>query len=183
MNNMTRHTITTLLAGVGFLTTALTANAAYYPAVGDLFYNGAYHLDSYMGWSPVGPFSVSKPSYEHDLWVHDSNFFITTCTSFSNLPSAYDDCNTAGIFDPNGPVFSFGTFNAKAISSANIYFGGWNFTSHGTATTSPFNLQGQENENRCLGIPSNLCMFSTQTHNLIAGWYMNWGGAPTLLGF
>lgn len=105
MNNTTKHMIATFLAGAGLLATALTANAAYHPGVGDLFYNGAYHIDSYMGWSPVGPFSVSEPGYEHDLWVHDSNFFITTCTSFSNLPNAYDDCNTAGIFDPNGPVF------------------------------------------------------------------------------
>lgn len=157
------------------------SEAAYYPDNGDLFYNGAYYLDSYMRWSPVGPFSVSSPGYEHDLWVHDSSFFTTTCTSFSNLPDAYDDCPTAGIADPSGPVFSFGSFSASAIRSSVYYFGGWFFSSHGTATSSPFNLQGQENRNVCAGLPAIWCMYSTQTQNLISGWYMNWGGAPSVV--
>ncbi|MFZ5652985.1 MAG: hypothetical protein ACOY42_01080 [Pseudomonadota bacterium] len=157
------------------------AHAAYYPNEGDLYYNGAFYLDSYFRWSATGPFSVVDPGYEHDLWVHDPNFFTSTCTTYTNLPDGYNDCPTAGTGDPNGPVFSFGSFDALAIASGTIYFGAWAFTTHGVAGYTPFNLQGQENQNLCLGLPTIWCMYSTQTKNLITGWYMVWGGYPSFV--
>lgn len=177
---MPRFSIALLVA----MLSASTAQAAYYPSTGDLYYDGAFYLDSYFAWeSAPGPFSVSDPGYEHDLWVHNNQFFNSTCTSFTNMPDGYDDCPTAGVADPNGPVFSFGTFDATALSSS-TYMGGWSFSTHMvSAPTSGFSLQGQENENRCFGIPTIWCMFSTQTQNLITGWYMNWGGTPSYIFF
>jgi len=174
-------TVALLLAMLG----SWPAQAAYYPAAGDLYYDGAFYLDSYFAWGATpGPFSVSDPGYEHDLWVHNNQFFNSTCTAFTNMPDGYDDCPTAGVGDPNGPVFSFGTFDATALSGSSAYFGGWNFSTHMVAApTSPFNLQGQENENRCFGLPTIWCMFSTQTRDLITGWYMNWGGTPSYILF
>ncbi|MEX2964421.1 hypothetical protein [Microbulbifer sp. TYP-18] len=156
-------------------------HASYYPSRGDLYYDGRFYMDSYFLWDTSGPWSVSDPGYEHDLNVRDKNFFTSTCITATNLPDGYDDCPTAGILDPNGPVFSFGSFDAKKINSGSVYFGAWQFSSHGSATTSPFILMGQENENRCFGIPTIWCMFSTQTKQLITGWNMNWGGYPTVL--
>jgi len=137
-----------------------------------------------MKWSSPGPWTntiYNKAGYEHDLWVQDPNFFTTTCTSMTNLPDAYDDCPTAGVADPNGPVFSFGSFDATKITANTEYFGAWTFTNHGTASTSPFKLQGQENENVCWGYENIWCRYALRTKDLITGWYMYWTGTPTTI--
>lgn len=162
---------------------SLTASATFYPNQGDIYYNGLFYKDSYFLFAaPV--WSVTSPGYEHDLWVHNNQYFPSTCTSMTNLPNAYDDCPTAGTLDPNGPVFSFGTFNANNIVAHNWYFGAWQWTQHNPAiTTTGFNLQGQENKNNCFGIPTIWCMFATQTQNLVTGWLMVWGGTPSIITF
>lgn len=167
-----------LAAGCGF---ALPATANYYPDHGDFYYNGLFYLDSYFYWGSAGPWSVSNPGYEHDLWVHDPLFFPSTCVSYTNLPSGYNDCPTAGVLDPSGPVFSFGSFDADSVSNNTWYWGAWTFPAHGFPSTSGFNLQGQENRNVCLGIPTIWCMFSTQTENLLTGLYLVWLGTPTIV--
>lgn len=169
------------LGALAAIASSTTVNAAYYPNMGDLYYDGQYYMDSWFVWSSPGPWSVESPGYEHDLHVHDTNFFASTCISATTMPDGYDDCPTAGVLDPDGPVFSFGTFNANSLAANAAYWGGWQWTSHGSASTSPFTLFGQENENVCLGIPTIWCMYSTQTERLISGWYMNWLGAPTIL--
>lgn len=156
-----------------------TANAAYYPSSGDFYYNGVAYLDSYIRWQSPGPWSISKPAYEHDLNVHSLGYFPGTCTTFTNLPSGYDDCPTAGRMDPAGTkVFSFGSFAAKSIAKGTWYFGGWTFSAHGNVASAPFTLKGQENENRCIGLPTIWCMFSTRTRILLSGYVLNWGGYP-----
>jgi len=158
------------------------AFSAYYPSEGGLYYNGQYYLDAYLKWSSPGPWSVSKPGYEHDLRVHDTQFFTSTCVTWTNLPASYDDCPTAGLLDFNGPVFSFGSFDAKKIVANQIYYGAWWFSSHGTASYSPFTLYGQENKNICPLSPNSIwCMLATQTKTLLSGYYMNWGGYPSRL--
>ena len=172
----TTNIIFTLLLILG----SAAVNATYYPSAGWLYYNGQFYLASYMLWDSPGPWTSPEPGYEHDLHVHDPNFFTSQCTTFSNLPDSYDDCPTAGIFDPNGPVFSFGSFDAELITANNWYFGAWQFTSHGSAASSPFTLIGQENESRCpFGLESIWCMFSNNSQPLLSGLYMNWGGYPT----
>jgi len=157
-----------------------TVFSAYYPSEGGLYYNGRYYLDTYLKWNSPGPWAVSEPGYEHDLHIHDPNFFTSSCVTWTNLPDSYDDCPTAGIFDPNGPVFSFGTYDAKKIVANQIYLGAWGFTSHGTAASSRFTIIGQENENVCPFSPNFIwCMFSTNSMRLKEGFYLNWLGWPT----
>lgn len=159
------------------------ANATYYPTEGDLYYNGRYYMNSYFLWG-VPTWSVSNPGYEHDLWIHNNRYFTSTCTTMTNLPDGYDDCPTAGIGDVNGPVFSFGTYDANRISANSWYFGSWSWTSHDTSiAVTGFNLQGQENRNICGGIKSIWCMQSTQTRNLVYGYLMAWLGSPSIISF
>ncbi len=160
-----------------------TASATFYPTTGDLYYNGYYYMNSYFLWG-VPTWSISSPGYEHDLWVHNNNYFTSTCTTMTNLPDSYDDCATAGLGDVNGPVFSFGTYDANRITANYYYFGAWSWTSHDTSvSTTGFNLQGQENRNICGVLKSIWCMQATQTRNLISGYSMNWGGFPTTILF
>lgn len=181
MFNMTKIAVL-----VGIFTFAISnyAGATYYPNDGDLYYDGAYYMDSYFRWNSPGPWNTSNPGYEHDLWVHEPSFFTSTCTTWSNMPDFYDDCPTAGVLDPNGPVFSFGTYSADELLANVFYFGAWGWTSHATPLlTSGFNLQGQENRNACFGIPTPWCMFSERTQNLITGWQLFFGGVPTVIFF
>lgn len=158
-------------------------NANYYPTQGDLYYNGRYYMNSYFLWG-VPTWSISNPGYEHDLWVHNNRYFTSTCTTMTNLPDSYDDCPTAGISDANGPVFSFGTYNANKISANYWYFDSWSWTSRDTSiSVTSFNLQGQENKNICGGIKSISCMKSVQTKNLISGYSMVWLGRPAIVIF
>jgi hypothetical protein len=76
------------------------ASAAYYPSSGYLYYAGAYYAESSLQWSSPGPWASGQPGYEHDLSLNDTYF--NSCTSYTNLPNAYDDCPTAGVADPPG---------------------------------------------------------------------------------
>jgi hypothetical protein len=159
------------------------AIADYYPSAGTLYYHGFTYMSSSMRWSSPGPWSSpaqGTPGYEHDLYVEDSNYF-PYCSSVTNLPVGYDDCPTAGVSEPNGMVFSFGSFDATQIQANKVYTGTWTFGGWGPVTQSYFELQGQENESRCPGgFNSIWCRFSLRTHLLLAG-NLNWGGAPTTL--
>lgn len=161
----------------------LKTSADFYPTQGDLYYNGKYYMNSFFRWgAPV--WSVSNPGYEHDLWIHNSRYFTSSCTTMSNLPDGYDDCLTAGVGDAQGPVFSFGTYSANNISADTWYFGAWSWSTRDTSMASTgFSLLAQENKNICGGIKSILCMKSTQTRNLISGYSMNWLGIPSWIVF
>lgn len=159
------------------------ASATFYPTQGSLYYNGGYYMNAMFLWG-VPVWSVANPGYEHDLWIHNPRFFTSTCTTMTNLPDGYDDCPTAGIADPSGPVFSFGTYSANRINANHWYIGAWSWTSHDSSMAqTSFTLQGQENTNICGGVKSIWCMNATQTSNLISGYYMNWGGYPSIIVF
>lgn len=166
---------------------SLPAYGAFYPDFGSLSYNGGLYLSSYMVWSSPGPWADPEPGYEHDLWVHSYDYFLTippvSCTTVTNLPDGYNDCPTGGIQDPNGPVFSFGSFDAELIAGNTYYFGSWTFLAHGSLPYVPFTLQGQQNHSICTcGLESIACMASIPpTQNLLNGWYMVWGGYPSTI--
>lgn len=152
------------------------------PDNGAPHYNGRCYLGSWFKWSDPPVWEGESPGYEHDLNVQDPNFFTSTCTSYSTLPDSYDDCPTAGFLDLDGPVFSFGTFDATRIRENSWYYGGWLFSSHGNAWYSPFKLQGQENESKCPSfIKTKWCMLAVDTDDLIEGAYLVWGGYPSWL--
>ena len=120
------------------------------PNEGALWYNGGFYLGSWFRWTDPPTWEGTSPGYEHDLYVRDPDFFTSSCITYSTLPDRYDDCPTAGVLDPHGPVFSFGTFDATRMQQNEWYYGGWLFSSHGNAWYSPFKLLGQENEGRCV---------------------------------
>lgn len=157
-------------------------SVSYYPNNGDLYYDGLFYLDSYIRWSGLGGWSVSDPKYEHDLWIKEDDFFLTTCTTATSLPDGYDDCPTAGVSEESpGKVFSFGSWHAKKIIANKTYVGAWKFTVHNAGNLStPFELHGQENRSLCADL-NIWCMDSTQTKHLITGLYMNWHGVPTIV--
>ncbi len=164
-----------------FLTiNSAAVNAEFYPNTGGFYYNGRLYAAAYMKWNSQGPWVSNEPGYEHDLKVHEINYFTSSCTTFTNLPDGYDDCPTAGCCDQNGIVFSFGSFDAELIQTNTWYSGGWYFNYHfpGTAESS-MTLIGQENESHCPGGYENIwCMFANDSQTLLEGYTMHWLGAP-----
>src|SRR5919106_2094628 len=101
---MKKKLITVGVGVLALITAALwvpeTGYAGIDPSFGDLWYNGYYCGDSYFNWDSPGPWSGDGPGYEHDWKISD--YFFDSCTTDTNLPSAYDDCPTAGVTDPGG---------------------------------------------------------------------------------
>jgi hypothetical protein len=140
----------------------------YYPDDGDFLYDGEDYADSYMTWNDPG-WSVDDPGYEHDLRV-DVDYF-GHCSTWTNLPDPYDDCPTAGVFDPSGDIIlSFGFFHSDGIDAGKQYYGAWSFT-RGTAEVTDFDLIGQEVQRRssaCV-IDTIWCMQRVQDRNVLSG--------------
>lgn len=182
MANFIRPMISTaFIAACFFANIVVPLTASAYnnsPDRGALYYNGRYYLGSFFAWTKEPTWENASPGYEHDLHIPDENFFSGSCTSYTTLPAGYDDCPTAGIFDRHGPVYSFGSFDAKSIERNQWYYGAWRFTTHGNAWYSSVKLQGQESENKCLGLRTIWCMFATDTDDLLIGYYLVWGGWP-----
>jgi hypothetical protein len=161
-------------------------DAAYHPDHGDLCYDGVFFADSLFVWNSPGPWRIPSPfnisddpGYEHDFSV--SNQFFTACSSWTNLPSAYDDCPTAGVDEPSTTwTFSFGSFHiASGVVADRVYYGLWNF-SGGSALTSPFTLSGQQVWHDTCPFDIIWCMLSRDTNTLLTG-FTNWGGYPSCM--
>lgn len=107
-----------------------------YPHEGDLWYDGSYYADSYFKSHAVGGFQSSNPGMELDVAI--SNQFFTSCTTWTDLPSPYNDCPTAGVTEPSGSINSYGlgTYDAKAIVAGRQYQGQWSFSGGSAASTS-----------------------------------------------
>jgi hypothetical protein len=106
-----------------------SATGTYYPQHGDLYYDGWSFADSYFSWAGIpGPWSYPHSGYEHDLAINPQ--YIYACSTWTNLPHAYDDCPTAGVDEEGGlRVFSFGSYRAVEINGAyRRYYGQWNLT-------------------------------------------------------
>ena len=105
-----------------------------YPHEGDLYYDGHYYADGYMWWHAVGGFISSDAAVEIDINLAETYF--DTCTTMSDLPSPYDDCPTAGVFesDPSRQSFGLGTFTGRSVQPSVWYRGQWDFRG-GSANT------------------------------------------------
>ncbi|MGQ0678247.1 MAG: transposase [Actinomycetota bacterium] len=119
-----------------------------------------------------GP-STCDNGYEHDLAL--SKEYFEDCTTWTDLPNAYDDCPTAGVSEVNGKiwVFSFGTYHANHIRRNHWYYGSWDF-SGGFSSSSAYSLIGQEVWKQFCPWDSIWCMGSTRSNSLKGG-TMNWG--------
>ncbi|MHB1161653.1 MAG: hypothetical protein ACYC3V_15200, partial [Chloroflexota bacterium] len=99
-----------LLTALVTLAIPSPALAAYYPDRGDLYYNGGQFAESYFKWTDPGPWQKPDPGYEHDFAFDPG--YLSACTSWTDLPYAYDDCPTAGYSEPSNLwTFSFGSFH------------------------------------------------------------------------
>ena len=147
----------------------------FLPNAGDLYYNGSNFADGFVRWdSPAWVQSVDCLSdakkcstYEHDLkldWKDEGGWFdvdrpidsnrpaIPTvdssnfCTAWSDFPTSYDDCPTAGVWDSGDSVeLSFGTFKAPLIKAGRDYYGFWIFKNQrGAGSSTDVKLHGQE---------------------------------------
>lgn len=90
-----------------------------YPHIGDFYHDGAGYADS-LQWShaALGGYNSSVPGYEFSFSV-DSALW-SGCTSWTNLPYAYDDCPTAGYTEPSGVAYTFGvgSYDAKKMTTS-----------------------------------------------------------------
>lgn len=176
-NKMKSNLAAFLVVVVAILGIPSLTFAAYYPDRGDLRYDGYVFAESYFRWTSPGPWSVSDPGYEHDFGFNPN--YLGGCTSWTDLPYGYDDCRTAGYYDPSNQwIFSFGSYHTKNSLQANRnYWGSWNFYNRGTYFSTTFNLYGQEVYHRfgCL-LDNPWCMDGVpgRQHQLLSG-TMNWG--------
>jgi hypothetical protein len=171
MNAFTRMLVT-IVALLPTLSVTLPAHAAYFPNQGDLRYDGYFFADSYFLWDYPGQWATSDPGYEHDLGIR--SYYFEDCTSWTNLPNGYNDCPTAGVSEPSDLwTFSFGSFHARNIGAWTWYYGAWNFSS-GSALSTDFYLNGQENKKQFCWWDSIWCMGAVRTQPLRSGW-LYWG--------
>lgn len=114
--------ITVVLLMIVFGTVAL---AGWFPNQGDFYYNGGNYADSYLQWTAPGGFSHGDVGYEHDLDV--SSTWANVCTSWTNLPSGYDDCPTMNVSEPTPgrATASFGSYHINAVPANTYYTGNW----------------------------------------------------------
>ena len=118
--------------------------STYFPNEGRLYYSGntAVRSDGLIWYLP-GDWSVDRAGYEHDLVAR--NDYFTSCSSWSDLPNWYDDCETSCVSETSGNycAFSFGTYNATLIEAGWPYTGIWTMT-RGSANYTDFRLNSQE---------------------------------------
>lgn len=146
----------------------------FFPNQGDLLYDGRYYADSYMLWDDLGGHKNANPGYEHDLTLNTT--YLASCTAYSNLPSQYDDCPTAGWFEgtPGKSVYGFGSYVLKAVFEDMYYVGTWNF-SGGVDGWSPFTLSAQEVYSRCYPLYNIWCMEGTGNLKTLKSGTLWWG--------
>ena len=150
-----------------------TPARSFLPNEGDLYYNGdvirsrplyeqSYtFVDSVMRWNnphwqrpdgqgtPCNSAITNCSTYEHDLYISKDWVRLGSCITWSTLPNAYNDCETAGISDDEYYVVSFGTYKAPAIQQNEVYYGLWMLSSIQSTrivrnTTGQIKLYGQE---------------------------------------
>ena len=128
---------------------AAPAQAAWGPGWGDLWFDGYYYADSYMQWlNLAGYFGDPDPNFEMDLVMN--RWFNSSCTTWTDLPSGYDDCPTAGVDEPgNDWSFGIGTYHLKTVRVGTWYYGSWSFRNTRSANTSLSRLNIQQGWNFC----------------------------------
>lgn len=165
--------------GVLFVLLVFGANVAsaftdgdWAPDWGDMYYDGLEFTDYYIGWNDVqGP--SDDWTYEHDLAVYEDStgWYASGCTSWSNLPEAYDDCPTAGVSESEGViVLSFGSFAGEKIPDYSSYYGWINLSRDSTyASAASWNLGAQQGDWMYCWWDSIWCIGSEAGQHLMSG--------------
>lgn len=147
-----------------------------YPHEGDLYYDGASKADSYMNWHKPGNWQGADKAVEIDISVVKTYF--DACTIATDLPINYDDCPTAGAFepDPNRLNFGLGTYDGTQIV-ANYWYRGYWYFSGGSAMSTDVNQTWGEVERKawlCYERYNIWCYANVAGGSLVKGQW-NWG--------
>lgn len=136
----------------------------HYPHVGDIWFSGNY-ADSFFTFHATGDWTSSDPGFEFDISI-DENVF-DSCTSWSTVPSFYDDCPTAGVSDPTGKtVFSIGSYDALQIPEDTQLYAQWSFAG-GSAPIGEYAVIAQEVEHKFCSWDSPWCMGGTNLASVL----------------
>jgi hypothetical protein len=150
-----------------------------YPHDGDLQYNGEYNADSYMNWHMPGNWQGTDKAVEIDISVGKT--FFTSCTIATDLPINYDDCPTAGTFepDPNRLNFGLGTYDGTQIVANRWYRGYWYFSGGSASSTDVNKTWGEVTRQFCTARYDIWCYGNVAGGSLVRG---TWNyGTPVLL--
>jgi hypothetical protein len=95
----------------------------YQPHEGRIWYDGHSTVEVAMTWhvNPAASLIGRDRFMEFDTQVPKG--FITSCTTWTDLPRPYDDCGTGGTFEYNDEVdsYGFGTYNPGWIQTNFFY--------------------------------------------------------------
>lgn len=163
-----------------------------YPNRGSFYYNGDRAFDIWMMWEAPGGFFSHDPVYEQGFAINRN--YYDSCTSFTNLPFAYDDCETAGVSeqDPNMYVFGWGSYHLivdqccntysrhsgyhPPLSDDPIYPNGWYYAAldlfceeNCPSYNSAYNLGWQEVDRIFCSSDYPWCMYGLQGSSLVEG--------------
>lgn len=97
-----------------------------YSHVGDVLHDGYGYADMYVSnHTSYGRWQRPDSGLEIDIWNKNLMYNGQSCTTWSDWPRFYDDCDTAGTSDPGGDVFGVGTFAARSLDQNAAYHLEW----------------------------------------------------------
>lgn len=138
-----------------------------YPHVGDFYHDGQGYADA-IQWShaPLGGYKSSNPGYEFSFSV-DSALW-SGCTSWTNLPNAYDDCPTAGDLEPSGVAYTFGvgSYDAKQMTTSGTTYEHRFYLTGGSTASANAKISWQEVSRQICPQNSIWCMNGVQGGSL-----------------
>ncbi len=109
------------------------------------------------------PMNVQNdPGFELDFAIQQG--FYNECATGTDLPDPYDDCPTAGLFEPSSQTgvtlnaFSFGSYTARDITPGRVYVGVWVFGGPKTMSRARFEIRGQEVSHTLCPVDSPFCL-------------------------
>ncbi len=116
---MRARDIVVLTLTFGIVGTSVEAQKRY-PTWGSVNYGGSQQVSFWMMWEIPGSWTVADPGYEHNLSIRPQYYDV--CTSYTDLPYAYDDCPTTGVSEETPEVvFAFGSYHIVVDQCCNTF--------------------------------------------------------------
>jgi hypothetical protein len=157
---------------------ALTAHP--YPNIGMVYYDGDLHASAPFHWTTAPLRHYLDPAFELDIATGSGVF--ASCTTWTDLPSGYDDCETAGVSEPDGSEsFGAGTYHLKDIIPNHFYNVEWDFVNQSFYYGLSPSVTWQELERTLCSFEDPWCYFGGNGGVLMV---MSWSyGTPTSQGW
>lgn len=104
---------------------------AWWPQLGDLFYDGDRFMDSTMKWLTLDvPATDTTTGYEHTVMLETE--FLEGCTTMTSLPENYAQCALSPWeHDPDYNAHRIGTRRLGLVIPGQMYWGMWSFSGRG----------------------------------------------------